>query len=179
MKSIGLKVGLLCLGILGFVFLPTTVFLAFGMMPTMAAFLSDRSVGRNKTICVALMNFAGCFPFLLKFWTEFGQQTVENAFRLVADVETIIVIYLLAAGGYAIDIAVTGITSNIVLKRSKKRLKKARIEQEKLVKRWGLKVTGKYELDSYGFPVGDIPEEDFSIKDDPLEEENAEEDNLT
>lgn len=154
--------------VIGYIFLPTTVFLAFGMMPTMAAFLTDRSVGRNKTICVGLMNFAGCFPFLLKFWTDFGHQTVSNAFRLASDLETIIVIYLLAAGGYAIDIAVTGITSNIVIKRSQKRLKKARIEQEKLVKRWGEKVTGQYALDDYGFPVEPIPEKE------PPEETNIE-----
>jgi hypothetical protein len=160
MQSIGVKLSILCLCVIGYIFLPTTVFLAFGMMPTMAAFLTDRSVGRNKTVCVGLMNFAGCFPFLLKFWTDFGQQTVPNAFRLASDLETIIVVYLLAAGGYAIDIAVTGITSNIVIKRSQKRLKKARIEQEKLVKRWGQKVTGKYALDDYGFPTEPIAGDD-------------------
>jgi hypothetical protein len=158
MNNISVKLSILCICIVGYIFLPTTVFLAFGMMPTMAAFLTDRSVGRNKTVCVGLMNFAGCFPFLLKFWTEFGQQTVPNAFRLVADLETIIVVYLLAAGGYAIDIAVTGITSSIVIKRSKKKLKQARIEQEKLVKRCGEKVTGKYALDDFGFPTEEILE---------------------
>jgi len=113
-----LKLAFAIVFVVGIIFLPTTVFLLFGMMPTIAAFVSDRSVGRNKTVCVGAMNFAGCFPFLLEFWTEFGQQTVENAFRLAADLETIIVIYMLAAGGYAIDKAVTGITATLIIQKA-------------------------------------------------------------
>ena len=113
-----LKLALLIIIVLGFIFLPTAVFLAFGMMPTIAAFVTDRSVGRSKTICIGAMNFAGCFPFLLEFWTETGQRTVESAFRLAAEVETIIVIYMLAVVGYAIDKAVTGITVSIIAQRT-------------------------------------------------------------
>lgn len=158
------KLSLLIIAIVGFIFLPTTVFLAFGMLPTMGAFATDRSVGRNKTICVGAMNFAGCFPFLLDFWTEFGQQTVDNAFRLASDPSNILVIYLLAAGGYAIDKAVTGITASIILQKADRRLKKIKIEQGKLTKRWGEKVTGKYKLDDFGFPVHPIPEKNKKEK---------------
>lgn len=145
--------------VVGIIFLPTTVFLLFGMMPTIAAFVSDRSVGRNKTICVGLMNLAGCFPFLLDFWTgsELGQNTVGNAFRLASDLETIIVIYMIAAGGYAIDKAVTGITASIIIQKAEKRVKKIDKEQERLTVRWGEKVTGLYKLDDYGFPLTPIP----------------------
>ncbi len=167
-----LKLALLILVVVGVIFLPTTVFLAFGMMPTIAAFVTDRSVGRNKTICIGAMNFAGCFPFLLEFWTEFGQQTVENAFRMVSNVENILVIYMLAAGGYAIDKAVTGITSSLVIQRSEKRLKKIKIEQEKLVKRWGEKVTGQYRLDDYGFPIRPIPVKNNTVNDQPKTMQN-------
>jgi hypothetical protein len=161
-----LKLALVIIVVLGFIFIETTVFLAFGMMPTIAAFATDRSVGRSKTICIGAMNFAGCFPFLLEFWTEFGQRTIEAAFRLAADVETIIVIYMLAAGGYAIDKAVTGITVSIIAQRTESRLKKIDKEQEKLVKRWGEKVTGQYKLDDYGFPVRPIPEKKAPKDDD-------------
>ena len=166
-----LKLSLLIMIIVGFVFLPTTIFLIFGMMPTIAAFSMDRSVGKSKTVCVGAMNFAGCFPFILKFWTEFGQQTIENAFRLVADVQTILVIYILAAGGYAIDKAVTGITATIIVQRAESRLKKIRKEQKKLVSKWGEKVTGKYKLDDYGFPVDAIPTEAIEIETESEEKE--------
>ena len=164
----GAKLALAILAIVGMIFLPTTVFLIFGMLPTLAVFAADRTVGRNKTICIGAMNFAGCFPFLLEFWTDFGQQTVDNALRLIGQSETIIVIYLLAAGGYAINKAVTGITVSIIIRRNETRLEKIKKEQEKLVKRWGEKVTGKYALDDYGFPVKPIPEKKKADpKDDP------------
>lgn len=152
-----LKLSFFIIIVVGFIFLPTTIFLIFGMLPTIAAFATDRSIGKNKTICIGAMNFAGCFPFLLEFWTEFGQQTVENALKLVGSVENILVIYILAAGGYAIDKAVTGITASLIIQRAESRIKKIKIEQEKLVKRWGEKVTGQYKLDDYGFPVHPIP----------------------
>jgi hypothetical protein len=153
-----IKLLLVILIVVGFIFLPTTVFMIFGMLPTIAVFATDRTVGRNKTICIGAMNFAGCFPFLLEFWMEFGQQTVDNALRLIGQSETIIVIYMLALGGYAINKAVTGITVSIIIQRNERRLKKINSEQEKLVKRWGEKVTGQYALDDYGFPVKPIPE---------------------
>jgi len=159
------KLAIAIIVVLGIIFLPTAVFLAFGMMPTMAAFVTDRSVGRNKTICIGVMNFAGCFPFLLDFWTRPGDQTVEGAFRLAADVETIIIVYMLAAGGYAIDKAVTGIATSMITQRNERRLKRIDKEQTNLIKRWGLKVTGKYELDDYGFPVHPIPEPVKNLED--------------
>ncbi len=139
--------------IIAVAFKSTTVFLAFAMLPTIVALATDRTIARTKSICVGAMNFAGAFPFLLKFWSEFGAQTVEDAFSLIANPETVIIIYLLAAGGYAIDMAVTGITANYILQRSKNRLVKVKKEQENLIKRWGEKVTGMQRLDDYGFPV--------------------------
>jgi len=162
------KIALLFFCVIAYIFLPTTIILAFGMMPTIAAYSMDRSVGKNKTICVGLMNFAGCFPFLLEFWTEFGQQTVSNAFSLIADVQTVLVVYMLAAGGYAIDIAVSGIMSSFILQRSKKKLEKMQKEQKKLIDRWGEKVTGKYKLDDFGFPIRPIADK-TAIPKDPEE----------
>ena len=151
------KLILLIVSVIGFIFLPTAVFLIFGMLPTLAAMAVDRSVGKNKTICIGAMNFAGCFPFLLKFWTDSAEQTIERALQLVGSVETILVIYILAAGGYAIDKAVTGITSSIIIQRMDSRVKKIKAEQDALVKRWGEKVMGVYKLDDYGFPIDPIP----------------------
>lgn len=156
-----LAIGLLI--IIAIIFKETAVFLSFAMMPTIAAYALDRSVGKSKTICVGTMNFAGCFPFLLDFWTTFGEQTISNAFRLVADVQNVIIIYLLAAGGYAIDMAVTGITSSIIVQRSEARIKKIKKEQDALIARWGDKVTGRYVLDDYGFPVRPIPEKSATL----------------
>lgn len=142
-----------CMVIAAAVFLPTTIILVFGMMPTIASFVMDRTVGKNRTICVGSMNFAGCFPFLLDLWTKFGAQNIENALTIIADAKTIIVIYLLAVGGYAIDLAVTGITASIIVQRSESRLKSIKKQQAEMIDQWGDKVTGKYRLDDFGFPI--------------------------
>lgn len=141
------------LALTGAVFLPTTIIIVFGMMPTIASFAMDRTIGKNRTICVGVMNFAGCFPFLLDLWTEFGAHDVEHALAIIANAKTIIVIYMLAAGGYAIDLAVTGITSSVITQHSESRLKSIKKRQADMVEQWGDKVTGKYRLDDYGFPV--------------------------
>lgn len=143
-----------CLAIAAIVFLPTTIILVFGMMPTIASFVMDRTVGKNRTICVGSMNFAGCFPFLLDLWTTPGMhQSIEHSLAIIADAKTIIVIYLLAVGGYAIDLAVTGITSSIIAQRSEARLRAIKKQQAEMIDQWGDKVTGKYRLDDFGFPI--------------------------
>lgn len=68
-----------------------------------------------------------------------------------------IVMYLIAAGGYAIDLAITGIMANFLIQKSQKRLKRIIKKQDELSDYWGEKVTGKYELDDYGFPIDRIP----------------------
>lgn len=144
---------ILCILATAVIFLPTTTLILFAMIPTIAAFTIDKTIGKSKTICVGFMNFAGAFPFLLDFWTKFAVQNMENALTLIADVENIIVIYLLAGGGYAIDIAVTGITASLIVQRANARVKNIKAKQKALVKHWGDKVTGKYVLDEHGFPV--------------------------
>jgi len=162
------KLALIILLVLGIVFLPTAILLLFGMMPTIAAMATNKSPGYNRTVCVGAMNFAGCFPFLLEFWTQYGQQTIGKAFELIADPSTIIVVYMLAAGGYGIDKAVTGITASIILQKSERRLKKIKEEKKKIVARWGEKVTGEYELDDYGFPINPIKDPSADTEDDEL-----------
>jgi len=148
-----LRISLICILICGIMFLPTAILLVFGMMPTLAAFAVDKSVGKSKTLCIGFMNFAGCFPYLLEFWTEFDTHNVQNAFILIADIKNMIVMYLIAAGGYAIDLAITGIMANFIIQNSQRRLKNIIKKQDALSDYWGEKVTGKYPLDDYGFPI--------------------------
>lgn len=150
------KILLLFALVTGIIFKSTTILLALWMMPTLAAYTIDRTIGKSKTLCVGLMNFAGCFPFLLKFWTTFGEQTLENALSMAADYKIVITIYALAAGGYAIDLAVTGITASFIAQRSEARIKSIEKQQKQLIDLWGDKVTGKYQLDEQGFPVKNV-----------------------
>lgn len=137
--------------ITAFVFMPSTVMLFFAMLPTAAAALSDRIRGETRMLTVGAMNLAGCTPFLLDLWRN--GHTLDNAFRIITDPRTIIVIYCAAAIGWLIDWAMSGIVATVMVQRGAGRLKDIKVKQAALVERWGKEVTGDYVLDSYGFPV--------------------------
>lgn len=133
------------------VFMPTTILLFFGMLPTLVAGLVDRTGKGTKALTVGSMNLAGCTPFLFDLWTK--GHTAENALAIISDPRTIIVIYCAAGIGYLIDWAMSGIVATIMIQRSASRLKEIKKRQAALVERWGPEVTGTVPLDAYGFPV--------------------------
>ncbi len=131
-------------------FLPTTVFLFFGMMPTMAAYFADRK-GGWKAITIGAMNIAGCTPFLLHLWTT--HNTVTYALGLITDPRAVIVIFSAASIGLLIEWAMSGIVITIMTQRSKTRLMDIDKRLKNMAERWGEEVAGKMPLDEYGFPL--------------------------
>ena len=152
--GIGLQI-LLAVSLLGAVlFMPTTILLVFGMLPTLVAVLVDRG-GGTRAITVGSMNICGCIPFLLDLWMT--SHSAEYAVGLITDPRTIIVMYSAAGIGYMIDWALSGIIATIMMQRATSRLKAIRERQEEMVVRWGPEVTGELLLDSEGFPLEDAP----------------------
>ena len=137
--------------LMAIVFLPTTVLLGIGMMPTIAAVFVDRSKRKTKAITVGAMNLAGSMPFVLELWTE--GHNFDKAFSIVTDAKAIVVMYAAAAVGYLIDWAMTGIIAGFLLQRGKSRLKAIDKRQAELVDRWGEEVTGEVAVDQYGFAL--------------------------
>lgn len=137
------------------VFFSTTIILAIGMMPTIAAAIVDKSKSKSKTLTVAAMNLAGCIPFILELWNE--GHTIAVALQISMQAKNMIVMYLTAASGYVISYAVTGIVSSILLQKAKLRVTAIEKKQAALVDRWGQKVDGRIPLDQDGFPIeGDL-----------------------
>lgn len=132
-------------------FLPTAVLLIVGMLPTLVSAFVDREPGKNKTFTIGAMNFAGCFPYLLALWVEFNN--IETTLLLLAEPKTIIVMFGAAGLGYLINDLITLGVSNILVQRSKQRIKKIELEKEALEERWGVAVNGNFVLDEYGFPI--------------------------
>ncbi len=133
------------------VFLPSTVLLAIGMMPTLAAALVDRSRRKTKAVTVGAMNLAGCTPFLLELWYK-GHSFEESA-QIISQPTAIIVMYAAAAVGYLIDWALGGIVASVLYQRGNSRKKSIVQRQKDLVERWGREVTGELPLDEQGFPM--------------------------
>ncbi len=143
--------------ILAVVFIPTTVLLIVGMLPSMVAAAFDGSSRKSLGISVGSMNLAGCFPFVLDLWTT--NHTIEQTFQILSDPLTIVIMYLAAAGGYVIDWAVTGTVSIFMAERGRARIQEIEKTHEELKKRWGPEVAGNMKLDDDGFPLDDADNE--------------------
>lgn len=103
-------IGLVC----GVLFIASTVIIFAGMMPTIAANLIDKSRQKSKAICVGVMNFAGCVPFLLELWMSPSPNSLDTATSIIIQPKTVIIIYTIAAAGYAIEAAVTGMVATLM-----------------------------------------------------------------
>ena len=133
-------------------FAPTTLILFFGMLPTVAANLIDKSRQKSRAISVGLMNLSGCLPFLLELWMSPAPNAIDHATSILMQPKTVVIIYAVAAAGYAIEAAVTGMVATLMQQRAAARLKTIEKELNELADRWGYYVDGATPLDDFGFP---------------------------
>ncbi len=132
---------LIFMTLLGLAFLPTSMLLFVGMLPSMVAFfLAPMGVGA-RAATVSAMNLAGCLPFVLKLWSL--ENDFETSFMLVSDPQVITIMYMSAAFGYMIDWVVTGIVSSFLYQKGLTRMEAIKKRQEVLISQWGEGVTGK------------------------------------
>lgn len=144
-------VGLVC----AVLFIPTSMILVFGMMPTIASNLVDRTAQRSRTVCVGMMNFVGVMPFLLELWMSPAPNAIDHATEIMLQPKALIIMYALAGSGYAIEAAISGIVATVMQQQARARLKVIDATLEELQARWGDYVDGGVPLDDYGFPILD------------------------
>lgn len=145
--KLGLKGRLfLIIGVLiALVFLPTSMLLFFGMLPSIIAFFaSGRGIGARASTITA-MNMAGCIPFVFKLWSTGND--FEASVQIVTNIRYMSIIYLSAAFGYMIDWVMTGIVSSFLYQKGLNRMKAIKKRQEALIEQWGEGVSGKTPQD--------------------------------
>lgn len=133
-------------------FMPTAIILLFGMLPTLAANLIDKTLQKSRVISVGMLNFAGCMPFLLELWLSAHPNGFGQALSIIIQPKTGIIIYSVAAAGYAIEAAVTNMVATLMQQRATARIRAIDNELDELVERWDEIVNGDTPLDEYGFP---------------------------
>jgi hypothetical protein len=111
------------------------VLLGVGLLPSVAAYFTDKSKKKTRAVTVSMMNFAGCMPFLMEMWTT--DHSLDKAFAMLFNTIPIIVMYSAAAVGYLIDWAMTYIVANVLYQRGQARIKGIEKRQAELVERWG------------------------------------------
>ena len=154
------------------VFLPSSLLLAVGLVPTFVSVFIVRRNKRSKAFTIGSINLAGCVPFLLDLWTK--GNTIEKSMDLFTNPFVIVVMYGAAAFGYALYWAVVSIVSGIMYKKAVKETKVLRERQVELVERWGLEVTGELKLNEFGFPApGELERHEQEKKKREAEEKRA------
>lgn len=146
--------------IMAAVFLPTSTLLFVGMMPTIAAYITDRTRKKTRVFTVGALNFAGCYPFLLELWMQ--GSGFEKSVEIILEMQNIIIMYIAATIGYLIDWSISGVVAGIVYQSGLMRVKAIEDRQEILVDRWGPEVTGRYPLDKQGFKKAEPVEGDLT-----------------
>lgn len=84
--------------------LPSVILIGFGMLPTLVAWLCDRSYGKYATFCIGGLNVSGVFPFIITLWSE--NHTVSAALGIFSDVFSFAIIYGAAGLGWALYVSV-------------------------------------------------------------------------
>lgn len=122
----------------GLMFLPTVIFLAIAMLPTLAAYIVDRNPDKYEWICVGGLNFAGCVPFLMRLWT--GRHTVEAASALLTDVFTLVAVFGAAGVGWLLFMALPPMVGVFMQMRAQRRVAHLKATQQRLIQTWGPEV---------------------------------------
>jgi len=120
--------------------LPSTVVLLVAMVPTMAARVVDPAPGRQLTITVGSLNFAGALWFMHDLWS--AGQSFSAIMPTLSDMIGWLAALVGAGMGWAIYSLMPIVTRSIATTKSNLRLRSVRKSQEELVEEWGDPVRG-------------------------------------
>lgn len=115
--------------------LPTVVLLFFGMLPTVVAYLIDRTPQKYATFCVGGMNFCGVFPYVLDLWN--GIHSMSNAFHILTDVFALLLMYGTAAFGWALFASIPPVVVSVLTVIAQRRVSTLRTNQRRIIEEWG------------------------------------------
>ena len=122
----------------GLLFLPTTMLLVVGMVPSLVALIVDRDPEKYAAIAVAPINFCGVLPFIITLWQR-GHE-MRDSVNLLSDPLNWLIMFGAAAVGWAIFFAVPPGVAALLAHRNEAEIKRLTERQEKLVEEWGPEV---------------------------------------
>lgn len=125
---------------LALIFLPTTLLLAIGMLPTVVAVIIDREPEKYAAITVAPLNFCGVLPWLIKLWR--GHHTMADALASLSDPLTLMIMLGAAGAGWLLYYGIPPVVAAVITQRNNTEIKRMREHQAKLVAEWGAEVAG-------------------------------------
>lgn len=118
---------------------PTVIVFSLGSLPTLVAWLIDRTKEKFATFCVGGLNICGVFPFLLQIWFE--DHSISAATDIVSDVFALLIMYASAGFGWALFISVPPVVAAFLNVVTQRRVAFLRDEQKAIVDEWGSAVS--------------------------------------
>jgi len=118
---------------------PTVFVVGIGMLPTLVAYLIDRSQQKYATFCVGGLNTCGVFPYLLKIWTD--THSIDAAIDIITDVFSLSVMFAAAGFGWMLFLSIPPVISAFLNVLAERRVQVLREVQRKIIEEWGNSVT--------------------------------------
>ena len=117
------------------VFMPTTLVLGAALLPTLIAFMFDRSHGKSFTLTIGMLNLTAAVPSLYKLWTT--SHSISTANDILAD--PILWLTTMGAAGIAwlVFLAMPPIIKAYYEIVTAQRIRTLRERQAKLREDWG------------------------------------------
>jgi hypothetical protein len=132
-------VGVLSVGLVMIVFaLPTLLLLVFGLAPTWAAFITDRTYGRARGFAVGTFNLAGVTPFFIRVWR--GADSMETVLAVLSDPYSWLVMYGAAALSMALIWIAPSFSGALLEFRATAKTTRLARQQEEILENWGEEV---------------------------------------
>ena len=110
--------------------------IAIGMIPTLVAFVVDRSPHKYATLCVGGLNLSGVFPYLLDLWAM-GAGDMSMARTIVTDPYSLMVMLATAGFGWIVYLALPPAVATVMMILSQKKVAQLRAQQREILEEWG------------------------------------------
>lgn len=124
---------------------PTMIVLFFGMLPTLVAFIIDRSEQKSATFCVGSINFIGVFPYIMDLWID--NNTLDAAISNVTDLFAMLIMYSASAFGWLLFMAMPTVVASFVTVLQQRKVAQLRGQQKELMEEWGAEVAALVEME--------------------------------
>lgn len=132
----GILVALLSVSLVVIIFaLPTFLMALFGLAPTWAALLTDRSYAKTRTVAIGTFNLAGATPFFVKIWSEGNH--LGLALEVLSEPLTWLTMY--GAAGVSLGLAWVAPSLSAVVLEFRASAKESNLQkkQEEIIENWG------------------------------------------
>lgn len=119
--------------------LPTFLLIVFGLAPTWAAFLTDRSFGKARGFAVGTFNLAGATPFFIRLWRS--PDNIDASLAILSDSFSWLIMYGAASISLALIWIAPSFTISIMEYRASVKCMRLERRQNEILENWGEEVS--------------------------------------